>query len=35
VFDRMVWLWRRIDKAVPWRPVSIIAIGVKPGATVL
>jgi hypothetical protein len=26
VFDRMVWLWRRIDRAVPWHSVSIIAI---------
>jgi hypothetical protein len=30
VFDRMVWLWRRIDPVLPWRPVSIIAVGVKP-----
>lgn len=29
-FDRLVWLWRRIDKYLPWRPVSIIAIGRKP-----
>jgi glycosyltransferase involved in cell wall biosynthesis len=26
VFDRFVWLWRRIDSALPWAPVSIIAI---------
>jgi glycosyltransferase involved in cell wall biosynthesis/ubiquinone/menaquinone biosynthesis C-methylase UbiE len=31
VFDRMVWLWRRIDSLLPWNPVSIIAIGVKRG----
>lgn len=30
VFDRMVWLWRRIDKLLPWSPVSIIAIARKP-----
>lgn len=30
-FDRMVWLWRRIDPFLPWSPVSIIAIGVKRG----
>jgi hypothetical protein len=30
VFDRLVWLWRRIDKALPWRPVSIIAVARKP-----
>ena len=29
VFDRMVWLWRRIDRWLPWNPVSIIAVGVK------
>lgn len=28
-FDRLVWLWRRIDRFLPWRPVSIIAIGRK------
>jgi glycosyltransferase involved in cell wall biosynthesis/ubiquinone/menaquinone biosynthesis C-methylase UbiE len=29
VFDRLVWLWRRIDHLLPWPPTSIIAIGVK------
>jgi SAM-dependent methyltransferase len=29
IFDRFVWLWRRIDGALPWPPTSIIAIGVK------
>lgn len=29
VFDRLVWLWRRIDRGLPWPPTSIIAIGVK------
>jgi SAM-dependent methyltransferase len=29
VFDRLVWLWRRIDRLLPWGPTSIIAIGVK------
>jgi len=29
VFDRLVWLWRRIDRLLPWPPTSIIAIGVK------
>ncbi len=32
-FDRLVWLWRRIDKFLPWRPVSIIAIGRKPASS--
>jgi SAM-dependent methyltransferase len=29
LFDSLVWLWRRIDPALPWPPVSLIAIGVK------
>ena len=29
VFDRFVWLWRRIDRLLPWPPTSIIAIGQK------
>jgi 2-polyprenyl-3-methyl-5-hydroxy-6-metoxy-1,4-benzoquinol methylase len=29
IFDHLVWLWRRIDKHLPWPPTSIIAIGVK------
>lgn len=28
-FDRMVWLFRRIDPFIPWSPTSIIAIGRK------
>ena len=31
VFDRFVWLWRRIDRFLPWPPTSIIGIGVKAG----
>ncbi|HEV8144799.1 MAG TPA: glycosyltransferase [Bryobacteraceae bacterium] len=30
LYDRMVWLWRRIDRLLPWRPTSIIAIARKP-----
>jgi glycosyltransferase involved in cell wall biosynthesis len=30
IFDRLVWLWRRLDPVLPWRPTSIIAIGMKP-----
>jgi 2-polyprenyl-3-methyl-5-hydroxy-6-metoxy-1,4-benzoquinol methylase len=26
IFDRFVWLWRRIDAKLPWGPTSIIAI---------
>jgi hypothetical protein len=29
VFDRLVWLWRKIDGALPWRAVSLIAVGRK------
>src|SRR5580658_7633687 len=29
LFDRMVWLWRRIDRWLPWPSTSIIGIGVK------
>jgi len=29
LFDKTVWLWRRIDRLVPWGPTSIIAIGRK------
>ena len=32
IFDRSVWLWRRIDCRLPWPPTSIIAIAVKSGA---
>jgi glycosyltransferase involved in cell wall biosynthesis len=28
-FDRMVWLFRRIDAYLPWSPTSIIAVGRK------
>ena len=31
LFDRFVWLWRRIDRALPWPPTSIIGIAVKGG----
>lgn len=30
IYDRMVWLWRIIDRWLPWKPTSIIAIGRKP-----
>jgi len=29
LFDRFVWLWRRIDGPLPWLPTSIIAIAKK------
>ena len=30
LYDRFVWLWRRIDHLLPWKPTSIIAIARKP-----
>ena len=30
VFNQLVWLWRKIDKKLPWDSVSIIAIARKP-----
>jgi glycosyltransferase involved in cell wall biosynthesis/phospholipid N-methyltransferase len=30
VFDSLVWLWRKIDGALPWNPTSIIAIARRP-----
>ena len=30
IFDRLVWLWRRIDRFIPWKPTSLIAIATKP-----
>jgi hypothetical protein len=32
-FDSLVWLWRKVDRFLPWEPTSIIAIAVKPGTT--
>jgi len=29
IFEKLVWLWRRIDNVLPWPSVSIIAICVK------
>ena len=29
-FEHLVWMWRRIDHALPWRGVSLIAVGRKP-----
>jgi glycosyltransferase involved in cell wall biosynthesis len=30
LYDSMVWLWRKIDRFIPWRPTSIIGIARKP-----
>ncbi|MDQ2841720.1 MAG: glycosyltransferase [Acidobacteriota bacterium] len=29
VFDRLVWMWRRIDPLIPWPSTSIIGVGVR------
>ena len=29
LFDKFVWLWRRIDSLLPWPSVSLIAIGIR------
>jgi glycosyltransferase involved in cell wall biosynthesis len=29
LFDKLVWLWRKIDGPLPWPPTSIIAIATK------
>jgi hypothetical protein len=29
LFDRLVWLWRRLDSVLPWPSTSIIGIGTK------
>jgi SAM-dependent methyltransferase len=34
MFDRLVWLWRRIDRFLPWKPTSLIVIAAKPQAQV-
>ena len=28
-FDRLVWLWRRVDRYLPWPQTSLIGIGRK------
>jgi glycosyltransferase involved in cell wall biosynthesis len=32
IFDKTVWLWRRLDPLMPWPGLSLIAIGRKPRA---
>ncbi len=29
IFDKTVWIWRRIDGLLPWRGLSLIAVAVK------
>jgi len=30
IFDKLVWIWRKIDGLLPWEPASIIAIARRP-----
>ena len=30
IFDSLVWLWKRIDRFLPWPGISLIAIAQKP-----
>jgi SAM-dependent methyltransferase len=30
MFDKLVWLWRRLDRFLPWKPASLIVIAAKP-----
>jgi SAM-dependent methyltransferase len=32
LFDRTVWLWRRLDRFLPWAPTSLIAVARRPAA---
>ena len=29
LFDKTVWIWRRIDGLLPWRGLTMIAVAVK------
>jgi hypothetical protein len=30
LFDKTVWIWRRIDGLLPWKGLSLIAVATKP-----
>jgi hypothetical protein len=30
LFDKSVWLWRRVDPILPWRGLSLVAVVRKP-----
>jgi hypothetical protein len=32
IFDKTVWLWRRIDGVLPWRGLSLIVVARNSGA---
>jgi hypothetical protein len=29
IFDKTVWIWRRIDGLLPWRGLSLVAVATK------
>jgi hypothetical protein len=29
IFDKTVWIWRRIDRLLPWRGLSLIVVASK------
>ena len=31
VFDKTVWIWRRLDRLMPWPGLSLIAVARKTG----
>jgi len=31
IFDKTVWLWRLLDKILPWRGLSMLVVAVKKG----
>ena len=31
IFDKTVWLWRRLDPPLPWPGLSLVAVARKPG----
>ena len=33
IYDSLVWLWRRIDRWLPWSGLSVILIARKPGSS--
>jgi SAM-dependent methyltransferase len=35
IFDKTVWIWRRIDPIIPWQGTSLLAVGVKPAQAVI
>jgi glycosyltransferase involved in cell wall biosynthesis len=35
IYDSLVWVWRRIDRLIPWHGLSVIGIARKPHAATL